>query len=362
VRTEPPLSFVPGPVEIPRELRELAGGRLPYARTASFSALIEEVVDGLRMLFGTSGSVVLLTTSGTAAMEATVGALFDHRTPVLVVTGGTFGDLWTRICGALCVPHDVIRLDPGRDLSMDLLAERLARRPYAGVLLNAHETSTGHLYDVEAIGREVCERQALFVVDAISSVGADPFRMDDWGCDAVIASTQKALALPPGMSFVALSPAARERALRAPERSVYLHLARYLRDIARSQTPFTPAIGVMLPLRRRLADIRAVGLEAFAREHRIRAEHFRTALRWLPVRLVPDRPSNALSAFTVVGDRPRGPRLVELVREAFWMQLAPNAAALSEIIRVSHMGEQGLHDLDALAAALRAVWEGKEDP
>jgi aspartate aminotransferase-like enzyme len=353
---EPPLLFVPGPVEITAEARATAARRLPYHRTPAFSALAREVHDRLRLLFATAGDVVTFTASGTGAMEAAVLSLFTSRDRVLVVNGGTFGARWAEICRVLSIPHDEVEVAPGVCVDVDDLEARLARGHHSGLLLTAHETSTGQLSDVGAIGRLASRHGALYVVDAISALGADAFRMDAWGCDAVVASTQKALALPPGMSFLALSPRARERALAAPRRSLYFHAADYLAELPRGQTPYTPAIGLLVALHERLGQILETGVDALVAEHAARAAHFRAAIAGLPLRSLPARPSNALTALETAAEGPRAPDVVARLRDEFGMQVAPNAPPLAErVFRVSHLGAQRIQDLDRLASALAIV-------
>lgn len=290
--------FVPGPVEMDEAVRAVGSQRLPYMRTEEFSKLTLEVVEGLRLLLETEGEVALLTSSGTGAMEAAVSSLFGPSDRVLVVDGGSFGRRFRTLCEIHGIPHEAI--EPGEDLDPDELARRAGRR-FSGVLVTAHETSTGALLDVEGSGRALKGSGALFVVDAVSTLLADPFRMDGWGVDATIFSTQKGLALPPGMAFVALNARAAERARRAPRRTLYFHLADYLADGLRGQTPYTVAVGLMLQLQARLADLHAVGVASIVAETASRAAAFRVAIADLPLSISPRRPSNAITALRLDG-------------------------------------------------------------
>lgn len=350
--------FVPGPVEIPEAIRAVGSARLPYMRTEEFSALTFGVVDGLRRVVGTTGDVALLTASGTAAMEAAVSSLFTADDRVLVVDGGTFGHRFADLCAIHAVPHEQVCLEPGQSLDVDGFAARVRAGGFTGVLVNAHETSTGVLYDIEGLGRALRGSGALFVVDAVSTLCADPYRMDDWGVDATVFSTQKGLALAPGMAFVAMGPRARARALAAPRRSLYLHLADYLRDGSRGQTPYTVAVGLMLQLQARLATL---DVDDEVRAVAARARRFRDGLAGLPLAVLPERPSNAITALRLLDPSLDAPTLVRRITDGFGYYLAPNGEPLRRhVFRVSHLGAQTTADVDDVLAALRHVLAGAE--
>jgi aspartate aminotransferase-like enzyme len=345
--------FVPGPVEMDETVRVAGSRRLPYMRTEEFSKLTLEVVEGLRLLLETGGEVALLTSSGTGAMEAAVSSLFGPSDRVLVVDGGTFGRRFRTLCEIHGIPHEAV--DPGEGLDFDELARRVGRG-FSGVLVAAHETSTGELLDVESLGRALKGHGALFVVDAVSTLLADSFRMDAWGVDATLFSTQKGLALPPGMAFVALNARAAERARRAPRRTLYFHLADYLADGLRGQTPYTVAVGLMLQLQARLSAVHAVGVASLVAETASRAAAFRAAIADLPVSLSARRPSNAITALRLDGSAPSAPWLVKELADRFGYYVAPNPAPLRDrAFRVSHMGSQTVEDVIQLAEALRAL-------
>ena len=348
--------FVPGPVEIDEAVRLAGSARLPYMRTEEFSRLTFGVVDGLRRVVKTSGDVTLLTASGTAAMEAAVTSLLDGRDRVLVVNGGTFGRRFADICTIHAIPHEEVRLEPGQSLDVAALADRVRTGRFTAVLVNAHETSTGVLYDVGAIGQALRGTGVLLVVDAVSTLCADPYSMDEWGVDATVFSTQKGLALPPGMAFVALGPRARERAVAAPRRSLYLHLADYLKDGTRGQTPYTVAVGLVLQLAARLAGM---DVDAEVAATAARARRFREGMAGLPVASLPQSPSNAITALRLLDAGIEAPDLVRRVSDEFGYYIAPNAEPLRRsVFRVSHLGSQTIEDVDSVVAALRSVLAG----
>ncbi|HIB76319.1 MAG TPA: alanine--glyoxylate aminotransferase family protein [Flavobacteriales bacterium] len=196
--------FTPGPVMMEQHILAIGAKQLPYNRTHEISQLTYDILEDLSYLFQTSGSIVILTASGTAAMEASVLNFLDGSDTVLVINGGTFGQRWVTLCEVHEIAFEQLTLDAGHDIDYERLTKLLSSHKFTAILINAHETSTGQLYDIEAIGKIAHEFGVFTIVDAISTLCADKFLMDEWGIDVSIASSQKALSLPPGLSFVAM--------------------------------------------------------------------------------------------------------------------------------------------------------------
>ena len=329
-----------------------AARQLPYNRTAGFSDLTRRLIDGLKRLFGTQEDVVIFTSSGTGAMEASVQNLLDQRDCALVVNGGVFGQRWVDLCRLHGVPCEDWKIAPGKALDPAALERRLASGRYTALLLTAHETSTGVLHDVAGLGRIAREHDLFFLVDAISTIGADPFHMDQWQVDAAVLSSQKALALPPGLAFVALSARARRRLAAIEPRTLYFRIRDYLENQKRGQMPFTPAVGLFLMLDERLREIEELTIDALVLQHADRARHFRNRLADLPLDQFPDRAANGLSALRVREPADAG-RLAAELAARFEFYVAPNGGELARsLFRVGHFGDQTNEDLDALADAL----------
>lgn len=347
--------FTVGPVAMAADLRSLASQPLPYNRTSTFSALTHELLAGLRTLFDTTGEIVLLTCSGTGAMEATLQNVLEPRDRVLVINGGVFGQRWIELCQLLGIPFEAWHLECGEPLDPDALDERLASQSYTALLLTVHETSTGVLHDMQRVGA-VAARHGVFVVaDAISTIGADDFHMDAWQVDVAILSSQKALALPPGLAFVALSARARGRVSRIRPRSLYFRFEDYLRNQERGQSPFTPAVGLYVLLHERLRQITEHGTDRLVAVHAQRAGYFRELIRSLPFRQLTVRPSNALTALQVPPSLDAR-HIVDRLAADYRMFVTPNGGDFSaRVFRVGHLGEQSLSDLDRLRDALGAL-------
>jgi aspartate aminotransferase-like enzyme len=343
--------FTPGPVPIHEHILAIGATQPPYNRTSEFSQLTHEIVAGLKYVFQTSGQVALLTASGTLAMEATVLNFLTSSDRVIVINGGTFGQRWCDICRIHAIEFREIKLEAGVDLDLDQLRETCIGETYTALLINAHETSTGQLYDIQAIGKLAREFNLLFVVDAISTICADPFQMDDWNVDVGVLSSQKALALPPGLSFVAIGPRALARSIEIAPRTLYLNLQDYLSNQERGQLPYTPAIGLLLQLHQRLLDIQQHTLPMTVTDHALRASEFRQAMLDLPFSILPARQSNAMTALTC--DDMDAVSVVQHLQTHCAIEVAPSGGALKHrLIRISHMGAQSSSDTQQMVSAL----------
>jgi aspartate aminotransferase-like enzyme len=348
--------FTVGPVEMYPETLRLGGLQLPYFRTPEFSSTVKACDAALRELAGAPADSrsVLLTASGTGAMEAAAINVVGDSGRALVIRGGSFGERFGEICEDNGIAFDAIDLEPGTSLPADAL-DILKPGSHTAVLVNAHETSTGLLYDVARIG-EACRRAgALFVVDGISAFLCDYLHMEEMGIDLLIASSQKALGLPPGLSILVLAPRALERVMEARPRSHYFGLRKYLGDAERGQTPFTPAVGVVLQLSERLESVRKAGVGALVRRSAELAAFFRSSIAGLPFAVFPDHPSNALTALTPTN----GVSAYEVYRrlsESYGLIVTPNGGSLKDrVFRVGHMGNLDESKLGELARAMKEV-------
>lgn len=329
------INFAVGPVQMDEEIRAIGAEGVPYFRTPEFSAIMKENERLMKQFTGApeDARAVFLTGSGTAAMEAAVMNLFTERDRVLVVNGGSFGARFAKICEIHEVPHEEIQLESGRALRAEDLAP-YEGKGFTGFLVNVHETSTGVLYDMELIS-DFCRRnQLILAVDAVSSFLADPFRMERWGVDLVLTGSQKALALPPGLSILVLGARAIARVQETAVRSMYFDLRDYLKNGERGQTPFTPAVGVLLQLHKRLTMIEEKGLAAEQARIRCQAEDFRSKIKDLPFEIVSNSLSAALTPLHPTGVDKEGKavsahRIFEILKDEYGIWICPNGGALA---------------------------------
>ena len=354
--------FTVGPVEMYPFTLQTAAGQIPYFRTKEFSAMMLESEDLLKkqMHAPESSKVVFLTASGTGAMEATVFNLFSKDDRLLVIDGGSFGHRFAQICELHGIPHDVLSLSFGEALTSERL-EECSDRPYTGLLVNIHETSTGQLYDINMLSGFCRRKNMLLVVDAISSFLADDVNVEKYGIDALITSSQKGLALGPGMSFVLLSERAiRERVGKISPTSLYFDFSDHLRNQERGQTPFTPAVRVLYELNEMLRHIEYEegGIKNRLNAVKAEAEWFRTQARRLPHVTIPEYPlSNALTPLVFSGVT--AGEVYEAMRYKHEMTLTPNGGELGKkLLRVGHIGYHPHEDQEQLILALKDVLNG----
>lgn len=331
---------------------------LPYFRTDAFSRTVlncEAML--LRLLKAPAGSrTVLLTASGTAAMEAALGGFGDDDN-LLVVNAGAFGERFAEICRFHRLPHEELRIAPGSPPPQGLKPASSVN----AVVACHHETTTGTVYDLDAWDAFCKANNALLIVDAISSFLADPIDLSRQSIDALILSSHKGLALPPGLSFVVLSPRMIRKIETGRARSYYLELNRCLKEGVRGQTPFTPAIGLVRQLEKRLEALIQEGADAQVRRTARLARDFRKKIRGLPLDLFSANPSNALTAL-----EPRDGRsalwYVERLREDFGFYVCPNGGDLQDrVFRVGHLGNLTIRDNARLAAALKKLAASKSN-
>lgn len=352
------INFTVGPVMMDDDVREIGRQQIPYFRTDDFSSLIKENEKMLLELAnaGKQDRVVFLTGSGTAAMEMAVMNAFDSADKLLIVNGGGFGQRFEDLCVIHNIPFESIHLSPGESLKQEQLLE-YQNQGFTGFLVNMHETSTGVLYDMEMISDFCKENQLFLVVDAISAFLADTIKMKEWGINILITSSQKALALPPGMSFLLLDRRAIERIEKQKIASMYFDIKDYLKNGERGQTPFTPAVGIAIQLNARLRNLICMGAEKVIEHTHDLAVYFRERVQKLPFALFAEMPSNAVTALTPLNGISAYHYFERLEKEyAIWV--CPNGGQMKdEVFRVGHIGNLSQEDYDKLLDALSEIIE-----
>ncbi|WP_211234376.1 pyridoxal-phosphate-dependent aminotransferase family protein [Paenibacillus taiwanensis] len=336
-----------------QDILKIGSEQIPYFRTEQFSNLMleNEMLMNKCVKASESARVIFLTASGTAAMEATIMNLFDTSDKLLIVNGGTFGTRFKEICDIHGFLSEEICLDHGEILTNQHL-ESYENKNFTGFLINMHETSTGVLYDMELVG-DFCKRNNLMlVVDAISSFLADRYDMSEYNVNATILSSQKAIALPPGMSFVVLDGKAQERVLRNNVKSLYFNFKNYLLDGLRGQTPYTPAVGILLQLRERLRIIDNIGVDKTVEEVARIAQDFRTKIKGLPLMIASSALSNAVTPLKPIGKVPAD-EIFKCLKDHYQIYVCPNGGSLSKVLfRVGHIGALTEDDNSELVNAL----------
>jgi aspartate aminotransferase-like enzyme len=350
--------FTPGPTSVPPEiLLELAKPVLHH-REAEFIGMLTEVRDGLKYLFQTAGEVTILAASGTGAMEAAIANLFSAGDRALVISGGKFGERWAEICHAYQVEVTALEVPWGEAVNPTDVRAALEHDPtLRGVCVQACETSTGVAHDVQALADIIKPYpQALLIVDAVSALGAVELPMDAWGLDVVVTGSQKALMLPPGLAFAALSDKAWQRASQATLPRYYFDLLKIRRDLEHNDHPYTLPTSLVVALREALQQIRREGLERILRRHRNLAEATRAAMRALGLTLLASKsPSDALTVVRVP-EGIDGARLPQAFQDQFNITIVGGQDQLrGKVFRLAHMGYVDTFDVVTMVAAVELV-------
>ena len=341
--------FTPGPVKMFEETLKIGAMQTPYFRNDAFSKITLECEENiLKITNAACGSRVLfLTASGTAGMEAVVQNLLSCNDKALVINGGTFGQRFVDICKI----HAMDAIDCKiKDTNLTDTSMLDAHKNATALLINAHETSIGTLYDLDAVGAFAKENNMFHIVDAISMFITDRLDMQKHHIDALIISSHKGLALPPGLSMVVLSPRAIEKI--NPVHQLYFDFNSYLKDGARGQTPFTPAITIILQLHQRLEQIVHDSIESEINKAKEIATYFREAIRDLPLKPYSFHMPNAMTILTPT-DEKLASLIVKDLDEKYNIIVAPNGGALKDkVFRVAHMGAMTKEYTDVLIDAL----------
>lgn len=347
------INFTVGPVQSSEKVRSIGAEQVPYFRTPEFSDLMKENEKLMKKFAKASDDsrVVFITGSGTASMEACVMNLFTPEDKVLVVNGGSFGNRFVQLCEIHDVPHEVIALEKGKTLTREELY-KYDGMGFTGFLVNMHETSTGVLYDIDMIS-EFCKKNDIFLlVDAISAFLANPIDVKEQHVGAMITGSQKALACPPGISVIVLSPEAIERIERNKVKSMYFDLQDALKNGERGQTPFTPAVAILIQINERLKEIEAQGgVESEIKRIATLAEDFRTKIKELPFEIMSESLSNAVTPL-----HPTTASAYDIfttLKDEYEIWVCPNGGDLADkLFRVGHIGYLTEADNDTLIHAL----------
>ncbi len=341
--------LTPGPTEVPENALLSMARQVTHHRTPEFRSLLAEVFAGLQSVFATKNDVLLLTSSGTGAMEAAVVNLVPRGGKAIVLESGKFAERWRKICETFGIQVVRYEVPWGEAFQANHVAELLKEHPdVAAVFCTLLETSTGVGHDIEAIGRVVGPSKALLVVDGISGAGVMECRTDAWGIDVLAVGSQKALMTPPGLAFLTISPAAWRQIESIERPAFYFDLLAYRKALKDSDTPYTPAIPLVKALAESLRAIQAVGIEQIWKRAKVLAQAFRAGVEALGLRLVAVRPADGMTA-VFFPDDVDGKQFMARLQNRFGIKLAGGQGPLKgRIFRLAHMG--GVDELDIISS------------
>jgi aspartate aminotransferase-like enzyme len=354
------MLMIPGPTPVPeRVLLALAKHPIGH-RSGDFSKIMAEVTANLKWLHQTQNDVLMLTVSGTGAMEAGIINFLSPGDRILVGCNGKFGDRWAEVGQAYGL--DVVKVEAawGHPLDPEKFRAQLeadSAKQIKAVVVTHSETSTGVINDLETINRHVkAHGEALIIVDAVTSLGAVNLPIDEWGLDVVGSGSQKGYMLPPGLGFVSVSAKAWEAYKTAKLPRFYLDLGKYRKDAAKNTTPFTPPVNLIVGLQAALQMMQAEGLESiFKRHDRLkRATQAAVKALGLPLYAAEGAGSPAITAVAPTGVDAEQVRAI--MKKQFDIVLAGGQDHLKgKIFRIGHLGFVSDRDILAAIGALEST-------
>ncbi len=357
--------LAPGPTPIPPEVLGAMALPILHHRAPEFAKLFGSVREELKWLFQTKNDVLVLVSTGTGAMEASVTNILSPGDKALVVNGGKFGERWMKICQAYGVKVEELKVEWGYAVDPARVEAALKNDPsIKAVYIQASETSTGVAHNTRAIAEMVRRYDdTILVVDAITGLGVFDLRTDEWGLDIVIAGSQKALMLPPGLAFMSLSEKAWRLADKAKNQRFYFNLKKEKENQQKNQTAFTAAVSLIVGLKEVLRILKEEGLEKVFSRHRLLADATRKSMLGMGLSLFPkESPSDALTAVNAP-EGFDGQAIYKTLREKYGITAAGGQDHLKgKIFRIAHLGYADTFDVIIAASAVEMVLKGMGYP
>jgi serine---pyruvate transaminase len=332
--------LTPGPTPLPPQVLEAMARPIIHHRTPQFQSILKEAAEGLKYVFQTANDVFILTSSGTGAMEAAVVNLLSPGDTALTVQGGKFGERWTELCKANGINTEIIDVEWGKAVEPEEIAKRLKNnKNIKAVFTTLCETSTGVVNDIEAIGKIIKDTNAVLIVDAISGLGAIDLKTDAWFCDVVVSGSQKGLMLAPGLAFISVSPKAWKLTETSKCSKYYFDLKAAKKALAQTDTPFTPAISLVIALVEALKMIKSDGIENVFSRHKKMADATRQAVKALGLELFAPAAGSDVVTAVKVPQGIDGEKLVKTMRDTYAVTIAGGQSELKgKVFRIAHMG------------------------
>jgi|CXWL01.1.fsa_nt_gi aspartate aminotransferase-like enzyme len=349
------IMLTPGPTPLPPQVLEAMSRPLIHHRTEEFGRMFVSVIEDMKWVYRTKNSVLMMTTSGTGAMESAVQNVLSPGDASIVCTTGAFGDRFVNIHKAFGLTPIVVPFEWGRAIDAEVLRKTLkANKGVKAVFFQHTDTSTGILNDIKTLAQIVREESdALVVVDAVSSLACEPLETDLWGVDVAVTGSQKGLMNAPGLGFVAVS----ERAWKACETAKLPRFNFDWRLIKKSlgdkETPWTPAISIVAGQAAALKLLRAEGMEAVWKRHDGLAAHARKLLSdKLSLPFYAKNPANILTGVVLPQGVDGAKLLADILREEGISIAGGQLHLKGKIVRLAHMGYISKSDIDAGVDAL----------
>ena len=348
--------MVAGPTEIEKDILKEGAYSQEYMRTQDYTEKWFRIFDNLKYAFQTKNTVVVYTTSGTGAMEAAVTNFLSSKDKVLYINGGSFGKRWGDICKRHNITTVEIPVEFGKSPDINDIKKYLEQNlDVKALFATLNETSSGALTDIKALGNLLKNYpNVLFIVDCISGLLSEKFLQDEWGVDIAISASQKAFALPPGLSFLSASSKALDCAEKSNLRNFYFDIFDYINNANRGQTPFTPAVGIVNQLDKRLQKIKKEGLENFRNRYKKNTQYLREGLQKLGFDVLAENPTNCVTA--VYTNSLDAYKIVQIMREKYNIEIAPSGGELKhKLFRIGNFGDIQIKDIKFFLKSLNKI-------
>jgi len=347
--------LAPGPTPVPETVSLAMAAPMVHHRTPQFSKIFGEAAEDAKYLFQTQNDVLILAATGTGGMEGCITNLFSPGDKLLVVNAGKFGERWGKLCEAYGMTPVWLNVEWGQAVDPKEVQAVLDQEPdIRGVLVQASETSTAVAHPIEALSKITRQRDdLLLVVDGITGVGVFPLPMDEWGIDAMVTGSQKALQLPPGLTLVALSDKAWKFADQSTCPHFYFDYKKERKNLQNKTSAYTPAVSLVIGLQAVLKGVKEEGLENVHQRHNRLARATRAGAQALGLGLIaPQAPADSLTG-VFVPEGIDGAKLVKSLRDDFGVTLAGGQDQWKgKIIRIAHLGYVDTFDIVVAMAAL----------
>ncbi|MBT3880838.1 MAG: alanine--glyoxylate aminotransferase family protein [Candidatus Scalindua sp.] len=343
--------FTPGPTQIPPEVVLAEASPMIHHRTSEFSDIFANVSEDLKYVFQTKdGEVFTFASSGTGGMEACVVNSVSRGDKAIVISGGKFGERWAQICETYGVNVVKIDVENGKAVKPEDLDETIKKEDgVKAVFTTLSETSTGVVHDIEAIAKVVKGHNLLLIVDGISGIGVQPFKMDDWGIDIAVTGSQKGFMLPPGLSFVCVAKSAWESIEKSDLPKYYWNFKKMQKALSNKTTAYTPAISLIMAAGKSIEMIKSEGIENVWSRHARLANATREGAKALGLELFAGDDSGNVLTSIKIPDGVTFDAGIKKLRDETGVTIAGGQDELKgKMFRIGHMGY--VNDFDIVLA------------
>lgn len=355
--------YAPGPTDVEFDFMN-TDRKILHHRDPDFKPVFSGIAEKFNKLIGNkTGGLAVINGSGTAGMDMIVNSCADRSGKNIIFSGGTFGRRWKIIFDNYGIGTDIHDFGMSEPLTVETVEKVISKKEYKFAFLTHTETSTGYRLNVEEISKVLKKKKIKVIVDCVASIGADKFKMEDWGVSLMTTATQKGLNLPPGLGLVAYSNEIKEIVMKEPSRGFFLDLKSYITWYDKQSTPYTPAVSLLYGLDKRLDQIFEYGEEAWFAKRKVLADLLRMGLEELGLKINHSKsPANGVTVvYLPEGIAPA--YFKELARKKYFIFFAGGRDELQETtFRIGHFNpfdvEDVLYSINAIGSILSGLKSG----